>query len=168
MKAQAIIYTSNAGHTADYAKLLSERLGLPAYTLDEAKTTVKKGASVIYLGWLMAGIVKGYKKANRRYDVTVVAGVGMTPPSDSERARLSRQNNIASDKFYMLLGGYDIKKLTGVYKFMMACMSKAISAGMSKKQTLTDDEKLMLDMAVNGRYCVSDENLSPLIAAIQK
>ncbi len=39
------------------------------YELKTAKKELPKNASVIFLGWLMAGTVKGYKKAKRRFDV---------------------------------------------------------------------------------------------------
>lgn len=56
----AIIYTTNTGSTERYAKLLSHETGLPAYSLTEAKKKVLAGAEIIYLGWMMAGSVKGY------------------------------------------------------------------------------------------------------------
>ena len=56
----AIIYTTNTGSTGQYAKLLAQETGLPAYSLAEAKKRVFAGAEVVYLGWIMAGSVKGY------------------------------------------------------------------------------------------------------------
>lgn len=55
----AIIYTTNTGSTEHYAKLLAQKTGLPVYSLAEAKKRVFAGAEVIYLGWIMAGSVKG-------------------------------------------------------------------------------------------------------------
>ena len=57
---KAIIYTTQTGSTERYAKLLAHETGLPAYTLAEAKKAVLPGGSVIYLGWIMAGCIKGY------------------------------------------------------------------------------------------------------------
>ena len=74
---EAIIYTTNTGSTERYAKLLSHETGLPAYSLAEAKKTVFAGAEVIYLGWIMAGVVKHYAAAAKRYQVRAVCGVGM-------------------------------------------------------------------------------------------
>ena len=65
----AIIYTTNTGSTARYAELLARATGLPAYSLAEAKSAVSTGAEVIYLGWIMAGLVKGYAVAAKRYRV---------------------------------------------------------------------------------------------------
>ena len=61
----AIIYTTNTGSTECYARLLTQKTGLPAYSLAEAKKRVFVGAEVIYLGWIMAGSVKGYAGAAR-------------------------------------------------------------------------------------------------------
>lgn len=166
MKINAIVYCSNAGHTAAYAKLLSEKTGLPSYSLDEAKGNVKTGEKVVFMGWLMGGFVKGYKQAKRRYDTVLTVGVGMTPPSDKERARLANQNKIKFADFRMLLGGYDIKLLSGMYKIMMKFMSKVIKSTIGKKKDATEDEKLMVDMAEKGCYCVSEENLAEVIEAI--
>lgn len=33
----AIVYTSNTGYTAQYARLLGEKTGMPVYSLDEAE-----------------------------------------------------------------------------------------------------------------------------------
>lgn len=73
----AIIYTTNTGSTEHYAKLLAQKTGLPVYSLAEAKKRVFAGAEVIYLGWIMAGSVKGYAEAAKRYRVRAVCGVGM-------------------------------------------------------------------------------------------
>ena len=73
----AIVYTSNTGFTEKYAKLLGGKLFLPVYSLEEAKGKLAAGAEIIYLGWLMAGTVKGYKPAVRRYRIRAVGAVGM-------------------------------------------------------------------------------------------
>lgn len=37
MKPTAIVYTSNTGHTLQYAVLLGKKIDIPVYSLDEAK-----------------------------------------------------------------------------------------------------------------------------------
>ena len=74
---KAIIYTSNIGSTAEYAQLLGKELNLPVHSLQKAKNKVPAGSEIIYLGWIMAGGIKGYKKAAKLYKVCVVCGVGM-------------------------------------------------------------------------------------------
>ena len=63
---RAIVYTSNTGSTAAYAKLLGEQINLPVFPLPQAKDRVPSGSEIIYLGWIMAGGVKGYKAAGKR------------------------------------------------------------------------------------------------------
>ena len=58
---KAIIYTSNAGSTVQYAQLLADELHLPVYSAKEAKKKVPAHSEIIYLGWIMAGGIKGYK-----------------------------------------------------------------------------------------------------------
>lgn len=59
---KAIIYTTNTGSTAQYAKMLAEKTGLQAFSMEEAKSKVEAGSEIIYLGWIMAAQVKGCKK----------------------------------------------------------------------------------------------------------
>lgn len=87
----AIVYTSNTGFTEKYAKLLGGKLFLPVYSLEEAKGKLAAGAEIIYLGWLMAGTVKGYKPAVRRYRIRAVGAVGMAATG---RTRIRCENLI--------------------------------------------------------------------------
>ena len=77
MKPAAIVYTSNTGHTRQYALLLGEQIGLPVYSLDKANAQLSGGSPVIYLGWLHASHVKGYAKAAARFDLRAVCAVGL-------------------------------------------------------------------------------------------
>lgn len=83
----AIIYTTNTGSTGQYAKLLSQETGLPAYSLAKAKKRVFAGAEVVYFGWIMAGSVKGYAGAAKKYQVRAVCGRhGKNRNTDRQRA----------------------------------------------------------------------------------
>ena len=64
---KAIVYTTNAGSTEQYAKLLAQKTGLPVYSLTEAKRTLSSGTEIIYLGWIMASNVKGQDRALRQF-----------------------------------------------------------------------------------------------------
>ena len=67
MKPDAIVYTSNTGHTRQYALLLGEEIGIPVYSLDEANAQISGGSPVIYMGWIHASHVQGYSKAEKRF-----------------------------------------------------------------------------------------------------
>ena len=74
---KAIVYTTNAGSTEQYAKLLAQETGLPVYSLAEAKRTLSSGTEIVYLGWIMASTVKGYADAAKRYRICAVCAIGM-------------------------------------------------------------------------------------------
>ena len=77
IRMKAIIYTSNTGSTAEYAQLLGKELNLPVHSLQKAKNKVPAGSEIIYLGWIMAGGIKGYNEAAKLYKVRAICGIGM-------------------------------------------------------------------------------------------
>ena len=159
----AIVYTTNAGSTERYARLLAERTGLPAYSLAEAKKAVSTGAEVIYLGWIMAGSVKGYANAARRYRVRAVCAVGMGQTgtqTDSVRKKTAVPTDIP---VFTLQGNFDVKKLHGVYRPMMELMVKTAGKGLAEKKDRTPGEDDMLDMMLHGGERVKAENLSAVL-----
>ena len=83
-----IVYKSNTGYTEQYAKLLGDALDMPSYSLDNVPKC-HRGGEVIFLGWLFAGNIVGYKKAAKLYKVRCACGVGMGPPTAVHRCFLS-------------------------------------------------------------------------------
>ena len=159
----AIIYTTNTGSTERYAKLLAQKTGLPAYSLAEAKKQVLAGAEVIYLGWIMAGSVKGYAEAAKRYRVRTVCAVGMGQTgtqTDSVRKKSAVPANIP---LFTLQGNFDVKKLHGIYRPMMEIMVKTAGKGLAEKSDRTPEEDDMLDMMRCGGERVKEENLSAVL-----
>lgn len=168
MNANSIVYTSNTGYTAEYARLLGEKTGLPVYSLDEAEQKLAAGNRVIYLGWLMAGKVQGYKKAAKRYKVQAVCGVGMG--GNGSQLQEVRKANAIPEKtpLFTLQGGFDLSKLSGVYKLMMTIMVKTAGKGLAEKQDRTPDEDVMLEMLTRGGSRVSAENLAEVLAWVNE
>ena len=159
----AIIYTTNTGSTERYAKLLARKTGLPAYSLAEAKKQVFAGAEVIYLGWIMAGSVKGYAEAAKRYRVRAVCGVGMGQTgtqTDSVRKKTAVPANIP---LFTLQGNFDVKKLHGIYRPMMEIMVKTAGKSLAAKKDRMPEEDDMLDMMLHGGERVKQENLSAVL-----
>ena len=148
----AIIYTTNTGSTEHYAKLLAQKTGLPVYSLAEAKKRVFAGAEVIYLGWIMAGSVKGYAEAAKRYQVRAVCGVGM-----------GQTGTQTDNTLFTLQGNFDVKKLHGVYRLMMEIMVKTAGKGLAEKKDRTPEEDDMLDMMLHGGERVKEENLGAVL-----
>lgn len=159
---EAIIYTSNTGYTQQYAHLLGEATGLPVHPLSDASTIVKRGAEIIYLGWLMAGSVKGYKKAARRYHIRAVCCVGMGEGS-SQEAEIRKRYSIHEIPVFVLQGGFDIDRLHGIYRIMMNTMIKTIGKALAEKPDKTQEEADMLDMMLHSGSHVSMENLGPVL-----
>lgn len=160
---KAIVYTSNTGFTKEYALLLAEKTGVPALTLKEAKGTLNKGDEIVYLGWLMAGFVKGYSTAKKLYNIKAVGGVCMGE-TGSQLDTVRKNNAIADDvAVYTMQGGFDMSKLSGIYKFMMKFMVKHLIKEINLKEKITDSDRLLLKMMTEGASAVSEENLSGLI-----
>jgi hypothetical protein len=159
IRMKAIIYTSNTGSTAEYAKLLGEEWNLPVHSLQQAKNRVPAGSEIIYLGWIMAGGIKGYKKAAKKYKVCAVCGVGMGQ-TGTQLKEIREKNKISQRiPLFILQGNFDVKKLHGVYRFMMNVMIKTAGKGLAAKTDRTPEEEDMLDMLINGGKRVSLENL---------
>ena len=160
---EAIVYTSNTGTTKEYAKLLSDKLSLPYYSLDEIKNKFKPGGKIIYLGWIMASGVKGYKKAIKDYDVCAVGAVGMGA-TGTQVKEVRTKNKIPSSKpVFTLQGGFDVKKLHGIYKLMMTIMVKTAGKGLANKQDRTQEEDQMLEMMLHGGKYVDEKNLKAIL-----
>lgn len=74
---KAIVYTSKCGHTAEYARILAKLTGLPVYSLKDAGKQLENATPIIYLGWLIASRVQGFKKAAKKFKVFAVYAVGL-------------------------------------------------------------------------------------------
>ena len=159
----AIIYTTNTGSTARYAGLLAQKTGLPVYSLAEARNAVSTGAEVIYLGWIMAGSVKGYAEAAKRYRVRAICAVGMGQTgtqTDSVRKKTAVPADIP---LFTLQGNFDVKKLHGVYRPMMELMVKTAGKALVEKTDRMPEEDDMLDMMLHGGERVKAENLRAVL-----
>ena len=164
MKPSAIVYTSNTGFTAQYASLLGGETGLPVYSLEEAVKSLTQNSPILYLGWLTAGKVQGYDKAVTKFNLQALCAVGMAK-CGSQMEDVRKSNNLPQGlPLFTLQGGFDLKKLRGVYKFMMLVMSKTVAKKLAAKPDRTPDEEDMLDLFQNGGNRVSLENLRPVLA----
>ena len=159
MKPTAIVYTSNTGHTRQYALLLGEQTGLPVYSLDEANAQLSGGSPVIYLGWLHASHVKGYSKAAKRFALCAVCGVGLCDTgtlTDQVRKATSIPEGIP---LFTLQGGIDRSRLKGMDKLMISMLTKGLA---SQKHRSAQDER-MLELLSKDENYVSPENLAGLL-----
>lgn len=156
---KAIVYTSNAGSTARYAKLLAHETGLPVYSAQEAKKQLPAREEILYLGWIMAGGIRGWQEAAKRFRVCAVCGVGMYQ-TGTQVQELREKNAIPGEiPLFTLQGSFDLEKLHGVYKMMMKIMVKSLA----QKEARTPEEEDMLDMLEHGGDRVRFENLKAVL-----
>ena len=160
---KSIVYTTNTGSTERYAKLLAQETGLSAYSFTEAKKSVPNGTEVIYLGWIMAGSVKGYSDAAKRYKICAVCGVGMGQTGTQTESVRKKAVIPASIPLFTLQGNFNVKKLHGIYRLMMEMMVKAAGKSLAAKKDRTPEEDDMLDMMRCGGERVRIENLSAVL-----
>ncbi len=160
-----VVYASNTGFTEQYARILMRKLDVPAYKVDEIPE-VHHGHDAVYLGWIMAGSIVGYKKAAKLCNIVCAVGVGMNPESPKMPEKLRAKMQIPEDiPVFYLQGGYDESKLRGGYKLAM----KAITAGIRKKmEGAHSAEELKEDptykMVTGGYSVVSEERLADVLA----
>ena len=166
MSIQAIVYTSNTGYTAEYARLLGERASLPVYSLDEAKKDLAQDSEIVYLGWLMASMVKGYREAAKRGHVALVCGVCLGT-SGSQLDEVRKMNKLPADlALFTLQGGFDMARLHGMNKLMMKIMRNILVKQIMEKDEQTEDDKKIFDMLRNGGSAVDARHLDEVIRQI--
>ena len=164
MEPKAIVYTSNTGFTAQYAKLLEKRTGLRAYALQDAPDTLNKETPVIYMGWIMAGKIQGLITAAKRYPVAAVCGVGMNP-TGSQLAVVRQVNGLGeATPVFTLQGGLNMDKLHGFKKLVLKSMGGTIGRQLMAKPERTPEEEAILEMFRNGGDHVSMQNLKEVLA----
>lgn len=165
---KAVVYQSNTGYTQKYAELLAEKTGLPVYSRQEAGKALSKGDDIIYLSWLCAGALMGYKKAAKTWHVRAVCAVGMGSPAANEITDIVKKYQMDPAQAFYLQGGFDMSKLHGIYRLMMKTMIKSVVPSLEKKPDKTEDEIAALDLMKNGGDRVCVENLDPLLAWLQQ
>lgn len=150
----AIVFTSNTGHTAEYAKILGTKTGLPVYSLKDAQKALESNTPIIYLGWLFANTVKGYKKASQRFNICAVCAVGLCD-TGTAISEIRKANTMSCElPLFTMQGGMDKAKLHGINKLMISMLTKGLS---SQKEKSKDDER-MLELLTHDRNYVSENN----------
>ncbi len=156
-----IVYTSNAGSTERYAKMLSEKTGIPAFELSNAESTDNE---VIYFGWVMAGDIQGLSQAREKFgNIKAVVAVGMMPSEKSKEE--AKGKNKITEEFFYLPGEFNIKKLKGMYKMMMNMMLRMMKSKVKESDDPNDQKAL--ELFEKGFDGVKEENLEKLIEFIE-
>ncbi len=150
-----IVYTTETGHTKEYAKILSDKTNLPCLSFEEAKKTLPKNTPVIYMGWLFVGTVKNYKKAKRFFNVCAVLGVGLCPTGEVIPETRKRIKLPSSIPLFTIQGGIDTNALQGIYKKMIETLTKSLE----KKKNRSEKDNGMLTLLNQNKSYVSEENI---------
>ncbi|MGN1316082.1 MAG: hypothetical protein ACI4VW_03375 [Acutalibacteraceae bacterium] len=153
---KAVVYTSQCGHTAEYAQILGKLTGLRVYSLNDAENQLEKNTQIIYLGWLMANTVQGLKKATKKFKISAVCGVGLCD-TGAMLAEVKKANALPEDfPLFTMQGGMDKTKLRGAHKLMINMLAKGLA---SQKERSETDER-MLYLLTHSENCVSEKNVS--------
>ena len=161
---KAIIYTTNTGSAEQYAKMLAEEIRLPAFSMEEAKSKVEEGSEVIYIGWIMAAQVKGYKNVAKKYKIRAVCAVGMERTGTRTEEIREKTCVPAEVPLFTLQGNFNVKKLHGLYRLMMNMMVKMVINQLEAKAERTQQENEMLEIMLHGSENVRKENLAEVIS----
>lgn len=153
---KAIVYKSNTGHTMQYAKMLSEKLNIPRFTIEEEKTNLQKQEEIVYFGWVCATKICGLRKVKNRYSIKCYGAVGLFPTDENYIKNLKEANKLDKDLFYMQ-GGLDYTKLKGIKRKILQLLGKAM-----EKDNKPENQE-MIKIFKNGANFVSEKNLEHMI-----
>lgn len=160
---KAIIYTTNTGSTAQYAKMLAEKTGVQAFSMEEAKSKIEAGSEIIYLGWIMAAQIKGYMAAAKKYKIRAACAVGMER-SGTRTEEIRKKTCVPPDiPLFTLQGNFNVKKLHGLYRLMMNLIVKMVTKQLGAKAERTQRENEMLEIMLHGGENVRKENLKSVL-----
>ncbi|MGI6280422.1 MAG: hypothetical protein ACOYJS_07700 [Acutalibacteraceae bacterium] len=167
-KIAAVVFTSNTGFTKRYAEIIGKEKDLPVYPYDEAVSKIPAGSAIVYLGWLRAGSIVGYKRASKRFNIKAVCGVGMAE-NGSQIESVKKINRLPEGlPLFILQGGFDMDKLKGLNKFAMKVMAGTVGKSLAKKENRSPEEEDMLALLQNGGDRVSIQNLTEFSAWMDK
>ncbi len=160
---KAIIYTTNTESAEQYAKMLAEETELSVFSMEEAKSEVEEGSEIIYLGWIMAAQVKGYKTAAKKYKIRAVCAVGMEKTGTRTEEIREKTCVPAEVPLFTVQGNFNVKKLHGLYRLMMSMMVKMVTKQLGAKTDRTQRENEMLEIMLYSGENVRKENLAEVL-----
>ena len=148
----------------DYRKEIERRRTFAIISHPDAGKTTLTEKLLLYGGAIqMAGSVKGYAEAAKRYRVRTVCGVGMGQTGTQTDSTRKKSAVPADIPLFTLQGNFDVKKLHGIYRPMMEIMVKTAGKSLAKKKDRTPEENDMLNMMQCGGERVKAENLSSVL-----
>ena len=154
-----IIYSTNAGSTERYAKMLSEKLSCEAVNITEAGN-IAADEEVVFMSWIMAGTLQNYAAAKEKFgNIKAVCAVGMFSTED-KISEVKEKNGITEETF-LLPGAFNMNNLSGIYKMMMGMAMKMIKSKL--KESSDPKAKEIAEKFEEGFDLVNEENLHKVI-----
>ena len=161
---KAIVYKSETGFTKEYAQMLSKRLNIACYTLEEGKKNLNKQDEIAYLGWVCAGSIKGVNKVRNRYNVKCYGAVGAFPKDDKYVDSLVKSNALEKEKVFYLRGGINFGKLKGYKKIIVKIVGNILEKNNKGKKGSEE----LIRLFNEGASFVDSKNLDEIIDYIKK
>lgn len=159
---KAIVYQTKTGFTEKYAKVLSEKIDLPCYAMERALGELGKNDEIIYMGNIMSGAVRGYKKARKHFKTCFVIGVGISYPSNEVKEDVQDKTEVFEEPFYLLRGGIDYNKINKVKGFFLRKIGEIAHAGREKGEDTTHDQET-INVIMNGGDFFNPDHLQPVV-----
>ncbi len=157
-----IVYESKTGFTQKYAKLLSAKTGMRAVSVG-ALSSADKGEEIIFLGWMMAGTIKGLRKV-KSCNVKAVCASGTAKDAEPDAETVMQRNGIAGLPFFYLRGGCKpLREIKGFDKVILSMFVKMLKKRKEQDAALRE----YIGIIENGFDGVSAENLRPVIQWIE-
>lgn len=173
-----IIYGSKYGTSKKYALKLSEKLDIPAVSYKEAED-INNYDSIIYIGGLYAGGVRGMAKTLRKWTAAenkklCIITVGLSDPKEEKNITNIRKvmktqlpeelYNMAS--IYHLRGGIDYSGLNAAHRLMMSMLYKKAKNIPPEQQDA--ETKAMIETYNQKVDFVNFEELEPIVEYLKE
>jgi hypothetical protein len=151
----SIIYASKTGTCRKYAEELSERTGLPCYSLKEAPSE----GPVVFIGWLRGRFLVGSNKIDSGR-IQAVCIVGLSPEMNA--SKIAFDNGIKAPAYY-LRGEINRSKLNLFDKTIMA-----VFCALMKLKGLSDANRELFDATMNGGSFYDSTYLDQIVRFLKK
>ncbi len=162
---KSVVFSSNTGFTEAYARMLSDEIGVPVFSLKQACRHLQRGDSVFYIGWVKASRIIGLRRASGRFSVAGVASVGLMMDEESLE-RIKRGNGISDNTPYFALpGGLALDKLHGLDKLLFNLGRKAMAR---TSREPGKDNMETYKILTEGVSFVDKKHLKPIINAYSR
>lgn len=172
MKKTVVIYNSQTGFTARYARWIAEAAGADCLPLSEEKGRDLSGCdAIIFGGWACAGGIsklKWFKENMGKWagKKLIVFCVGASPMDSPDVGPALRQNFTPAEwekvHVFYCPGGLSYEKMPVPSKLMMKVFAKTMQA----KKEKTEGEAVMARM-IAASYDISDRKyIEPILACL--